>query len=104
MPPVSADLLESVRWEVICALRVRDGEVSLALTVHLWVEMVCGSVSSHSGAHAVFPFPSATPVMEQVVLIPPEHFAGCCSCMENVRMLVWARRGPRPAHLRALQG
>lgn len=45
------------------------------------------SVSSQGGASDVFPFPKATWVMEQVLLIPPEHFSGWCSRMENVSVL-----------------
>lgn len=52
-----------------------------------------GSVSSQGGASAVFLFPKATWVMKRVVLIPPEHCAGCCGCMENVSVLSRARRG-----------
>lgn len=50
-------------------------------------------MGSHGGDSAVFLFPKAAWVMERVVLIPLEHFAGCCGRMENVSVLGRARRG-----------
>ena len=54
------------------------------------------NVSSQGGTGTVFPFPKAAWVMEQVVLIPCEHFAGWCGHMENVSVLVRARCGLEP--------
>lgn len=71
----------------------QDGEAALLGLSSQGGDGVWVGVGNQAGASAVFLFPKATWVMERVVLIPPERFAGCCGCMENASVLARARRG-----------
>lgn len=55
-------------------MQVGGGEAVFALAFLLGYRWCVDLLCSQGGAGAVFPFPKASWVMEQVVLIPLEHF------------------------------